>query len=290
MRATGTRRERGAYFTPDWLAVELAKWAIRAADDTVIDPAAGDGSLVVAAAERLRTFGSLNAGSIEGIELHERTAARLRRRLNGASVGIDIQRADFFDTVSRARQRRVVLANPPFVRHHEIPAGLLPKMRAALNGKSHLVGGRASTWAYFLLASTDLLCRGGRLAMVLPTDVLNAEYAQPIVRQLCSQFGSVTLAVIELTAYSGLKTRAVACLADDFGATTPSVSASLARLGPSGLVQLHTPGANDNHGGYTSATALGQLATPENARRLLAELGDDSRLIRLGDCARVTIG
>lgn len=290
MKASGTRRERGAYFTPAWLAVELANWAIRSAHDTVIDPAAGDGALVVAAADRLRALGKPVVGSIQGIELHKRTAERLTRRLNGSMGAIEIRTEDFFAALSNVRCSQVVIANPPFVRHHEIPARLLPKMRAALNGKADLVGGRASAWAYFLLASTELLRPGGRLAMILPTDVLNADYARPILRHLKTKFGSVTLAMIELATYSGLTTRAVACLADEFGSKGPERDVVLARLSEAGLERLQRQPTSIAPDEFGSLSTLRQLTMPESVRAELAELRTDSGLCRLDEQARITIG
>ena len=147
MRATGNKRERGAYFTPTWLAQSLANWSIRKPQDVVVDPSAGRGDLLVAAAERLATVGGRAAGQVFGVELHRGTARALRMRLAPYAPAGQFLHGDFFSVAAELPKCDVVLANPPYVRHQMIPRRSAAAMRAALNGNAQLVEGRASAWA-----------------------------------------------------------------------------------------------------------------------------------------------
>lgn len=56
--APGTRKARGAFFTPPELARFVARWAIRFPGDRVLEPACGEAEFLVAASDRLRSLGA----------------------------------------------------------------------------------------------------------------------------------------------------------------------------------------------------------------------------------------
>ena len=49
---------RGGYYTPESLAQWLCAWAIRDADDVILEPSCGDGSFLLAATDRLAALGA----------------------------------------------------------------------------------------------------------------------------------------------------------------------------------------------------------------------------------------
>ena len=108
MKASGNKRERGAYFTPTWLAESLAHWAIRAPDDVVVDPSAGGGDLLLAAVERLVRVGGSGDRQIFGVELHKGTARALRAKLAAFVRGILAQLPDA--SLSLGQERIIVAA------------------------------------------------------------------------------------------------------------------------------------------------------------------------------------
>lgn len=223
MRPTGTRRERGAYFTPEPLARAIAGWGVRALTEVVLDPAAGEGALLVAAHGRMREMGRPDGARLHAVELHEATHRRLTLAGDALSIpSANLRRGDFFHLSETLPSPDVILMNPPFVRHHDIPARAHERMRATVRELGAPIGGRASSWAYFLMQALRILKPGGRIAAVLPSDVLGASYAQQVLEFIDRSFGRAELSVQSDGLFEGLQLRVVLLFAEEFLGLRPS--------------------------------------------------------------------
>ena len=113
--------EAGVHFTPPALATTLARRVLAREGGGVLDPACGDGALLVAAWRVGRGLG-LRAGDLHGIEIDAGLAERARRRLRREIGGRGGERAAENVRVADALSPDVpwpagthVLANPPWV-------------------------------------------------------------------------------------------------------------------------------------------------------------------------------
>lgn len=293
MKASGSRRERGAYYTPSWLAESLALWAIRSGDDSVIDPAAGRGELLVAASEQLRRMGGDPSERVFGVELHGPTARALRGRLSAVASPGHLLHADFFAAASRLPKCQVVVANPPYVRHQDIPAQVAQRMRATLDGRSDVVSGKASAWAYFLVYAPTLLNAHGRMAFVLPAEVLASDYAGPVIDHLTRFFKTIRFVYCDGLVFRDLSQQTVLCLADDYddtGSSGGAVEWSRYRLRPASHVErVLRLGALSSKPLKTGATLM-RLLAPVSVLRVERSLGARQDLNCLGGIASVGIG
>ena len=217
MKARGSRRERGAYFTPPNLAAFIAEWAITSVADRVLDPSAGHGSLVAAAARCARALGGTGSPNIWGVELHRGTFEQLAKRCATAGIPLGhIRRGDFFRASDTLGKFDVILANPPYVRHHELPKGAADTMRTALGADGSKMDGRSSSWAYFVIRSMQLLRTGGRLAAIIPSELLSADYGRRIVDQVGCRFRKTILARCEGKLFGDLQLTPMVILADSY--------------------------------------------------------------------------
>jgi adenine-specific DNA-methyltransferase len=196
------RKARGAFFTPPAIADFLADWAI-AGDPSarVLDPTCGEAVFLIAAAERLRALGA-DAESIErqvcGVDLHRESLDGARELLRERTLSASLYESDLFDVRTPAELgglgwQDAVIGNPPFVRYQEHRGEARAKaLRAALAQKVRL-SGLASSWAATLVHSSAFLKPDGRLAMVVPAELLTVHYAEPIRRWLRERFAAVNL-------------------------------------------------------------------------------------------------
>lgn len=88
------RKARGAFFTPEPLARYVTEWAVRDVADKVLEPSCGEAAFLLSAVNR---FVDLAAEGVEGqtphldgVELHEGSAAAARRILAEAGVAADV--------------------------------------------------------------------------------------------------------------------------------------------------------------------------------------------------------
>lgn len=195
-------KTRGAVYTPPRIAAALTRWAIRSGADRVLDPSSGEGVFLAAARKRLGHLGSRRPACL-GVDIDAETA-----RATGAHCD------DFFHWVRHAPEVDVVLGNPPFVRSHlfaeQSRASAFSEMAKMGLSPSRLM----STWAPFLALSCRLLTPRGRLAMVIPQELLAVGYAQELRGFLLRRFRRVIVCLPEAGVFSEVQQAVVLLLCD----------------------------------------------------------------------------
>lgn len=192
---------RGGYYTPPAIADFLASWAVRSPSDHILEPSCGDGEIACAAARRLRALrrNSAQSCTIAAIELEATEARKARRRLSRVvgNEAVKVINRDFFEQCRRwgvgtplfaaYEPFDAVVGNPPFVRYQNFPEshrGLAFELMQAIGlNPSKLT----NAWVPFVIMAAQLLNDNGRLAMVLPSELLQVSYASE-TRQYLSQF------------------------------------------------------------------------------------------------------
>lgn len=220
-----TRKARGAFFTPPQITRYLADWAVRSPDDAVFEPSAGDAAFLVAATERLRRLGA-EQPELDGVEIHPASVATARRRVVEAGGTARVRTADFFDIAPKPRYS-AVLGNPPYIRYQEFRGSQRAQSRRAALKAGVTLSALASSWAAFTVHAALFLRPGGRMALVLPAELLSVNYAAAVRKFLFDRFASVELVMFDEQVFPGAEADVVLLLADGFGA------------GPSGHAVIH---------------------------------------------------
>lgn len=220
-----TRKARGAFFTPPQITRYLADWAVRAPDDAVFEPAAGDAAFLVAATERLRRLGAEHP-ELDGVEIHPASVATARRRVTEAGGRARVRTADFFD-IAPTPTYSAVLGNPPYIRYQDFRGSQRAQSRRAALKAGVTLSALASSWAAFTVHAALFLRPGGRMALVLPAELLSVNYAAAVRKFLFDRFASVELVMFDEQVFPGAEADVVLLLADGFGA------------GPSGHAVIH---------------------------------------------------
>jgi len=172
---------RGAVFTPPRVAAALTRWAVRTRSDKVLDPSCGEGVFLSAARTRLADLGARKPECL-GVDIDSETAT-----LSGAVC------ADFFRWVQTAPKVDAVVGNPPFVRSHLFPEASRTLAFAEMVKMGLRPSRLMSTWAPFLALCCKTLDKQGRLAMVVPEELLAVGYAEGLRRFLLSRFKRVVV-------------------------------------------------------------------------------------------------
>lgn len=215
---------RGGYYTPHMIARFLATWAVRAATDNILEPSCGDGILLEAATRRLLELGAAPkkiGRQILGIELYESEAILTRARLE--QIGVPYTNAisvgDFFDFDDNwwgmgGKLFDVVIGNPPFLRYHSFPE----EQRKRAFRIMHMAGLNPSrltnSWVAFLVAASLRLKSHGRLAMVIPAELLQVKYAEQTRAFLAKHFGAITIITFRRLVFESIQQEVVLLLAE----------------------------------------------------------------------------
>ncbi len=219
------RKARGAFFTPSGITNHIAGWAIRSSADRVLEPSTGDAAFLKAAAARLRGLG-VDTPELYGVEIHGPSAANAEQVVRAAGGRAQVTVSDFF-LVDARPVYDVVLGNPPFIRYQDWTGEQRDRARFAALQQGVSLTGLASSWAAFVVHAAGFLRPGGRLALVLPAELLSVNYAAPIRRFLLERFASVELVVFDEQVFPDAEADTVLVKAD--GWNEPSVGSAILR-------------------------------------------------------------
>ena len=225
--APSYQKLRGGYYTPKPIADFLARWAIQSPRADVLEPSCGDGVLLQAAFEALVAKGSKPEKAAEylhGVEIDGNEGRQAVSRLEalGAKPSIFlVHTGDFFSYckahLDDKRLFDAVIGNPPFIRYQNF----LEEQRAPafeLMGKAGLKPNRlTNTWVPFVVASSFLVNDKGRLAMVIPAELLQVNYAAELRRFLSDYFNKITLITFKKLVFDGIQQEVVLLLGERNG-------------------------------------------------------------------------
>ncbi len=188
------RKRLGAWYTPAGIVKPLVEWAIQSPDDRVLDPCIGDGQFLTDAALRLRALGAAAPGcQLYGVDLNPDALAETRRTLArgmSAESPAELRIADFFtieppgDLFNALPEVDAVVGNPPYVRYQSFTGISRARALARARRAGVELPGLSSSWAAFVVHAMSFLRRGGRLALVLPEELLHASYAAAVRQHL----------------------------------------------------------------------------------------------------------
>lgn len=275
-------KARGAFYTPEALTHFLVDWGVRSRDDRVLEPSCGDGAFVSALAARFRTLGGrVSAWHLIGVEREPPEAEKARTLVPGA----DIRALDFFDLEpTQVAPVDAAIGNPPYIRYHGFTGVDRDKAlrRARLQGVE--LTRLASSWAHFTVHAAAFLKPTGRLALVLPAELLHTDYGRPVRDFLLRRFASLVVIAFDRMVFPEAQVDAVLLLASNDGPPGLQVVrvGDAAALATTDIAALK--GGNGHHAGRWSAAV--HADSGEVYQRAL----QDHAVQRLGDIASVDIG
>lgn len=210
------RKARGAFFTPPELADFLCQWAIRKSSDRVFEPSCGEAAFLLSALQRLRALGASRA-PLYGMDIHADSVAEAGRLLLSQGGSPELLAGDFFTSLPPEPKFDAVIGNPPYVRYQSFTGEARARALEAALRQGVRLNGLASSWAAFTVHASAFLKREGRLALVLPAELLSVNYAAEIRRFLLKRFSTVRLVLFEELVFPGVLEEVVLLLAEGNG-------------------------------------------------------------------------
>lgn len=281
------------------MAAKLIEWSVRSPSDRVLDPSFGGLVFLEAANARLVALGAAPADAMRqlyGCDLDEDAhAAALAHEQLGLSDEALLHR-DFFG-VTPGRDlplASAVAGNPPYVRYQGFNSSGRAGHEVAAAAGVRLTR-LASSWAPFVVHSTAFVAPGGRLALVLPAEMLHAQYAADVLAFVQRSFAHTALAVFERRVFPGALEEVVLLFAEGRGEGECAGARVFEYQDLDGLripelrERLAVPGHQAPRCGTKRAKLLAQLL-PTETQALYESLEQSASVESLGALASVDIG
>lgn len=280
------RRAFGIYYTPANISRLLAEWAIRTPKDKILEPSFGGCALLEAAIVRLKNLGAEKPeNSLTGFDVDARAFRHLRRLVGSIPAGF--KRMDFLATRPEERVIDSVIANPPFVGYRHMSMEQRASVRRWQSDFQSGLSKEASLWAFFLAHSLRFLKNGGRVAFVLPTSFLQADYSKNIRGRISGLFEDVEVISVQRPLFreEGADARTCIVLASGY------VAQGTGKIADIRVWELEslTPQFFSDFYGRSGLTGLRQLPI-EHGRSLLKALRNVGASTYLGDYFQPLIG
>lgn len=190
--APTAQKLRGGYYTPPEIAEFVTEWAC-AAGPRVLEPSCGDGAILRFVPEE---------ADATGVEYFAAEAAAAQR----VAPAADVVTADFFDWAasSAAGSWDAVVGNPPFIRFQHWTEPTRTRAFDLMRSVGMKPTKLTNAWVPFVVASTLMLRRGGRLAMVLPAELLQVSYAAELRAFLIDNYKSLKVVTFRRLVFDGI--------------------------------------------------------------------------------------
>lgn len=217
MMAVAEKKATGSYYTCNSIADYIASWAIDSPEMCVLEPSFGDGIFIDSAFYRFSELGNYEPNII-GVEIQKKPY-NLYIEKHTDIMGFQMSFMDF----QTNREIDAVIGNPPYISLKNLKESERKKAFKLVCSYGVNMQTSASMWLPFIIHSTELLKKGGKLGFVLPYEITYVRYAFDLWKYLSKNYGKITICRIYDDFFPDVDVETVLLLAEKKGETTNNV-------------------------------------------------------------------
>ncbi len=192
---TRRKKDLGAFYTHQGLSDLICAWAITSPGTTVLEPSFGGCGFLRSARDRLVEVGSpTSLNQLFGCDIDPEAFSHLSRVFERPVDLARFHEGDFLDQKfpeSWPTQFDAVVGNPPYLPYRKIRTDQREQVLKQLEKFDLILDRRASLWAYFTALGVLHTSNGGRMAWVLPSSFLYANYSSKLRSFIAKYFEDV---------------------------------------------------------------------------------------------------
>ena len=200
---------RGAYYTPLQLSNAMVNLCASENIHTVLEPSCGDGVFL----DSLRQLNLIEQiGTIDAVEIEPDEAEKVKRNYR-TYQNVHVLNEDFFEFYSRMvdaqTQYDLILGNPPYIRYQYLTETQRELQSNILTSHGMKANKLINAWVAFLVACVQLLSENGRIAFVIPAEILQVAYAEDLRLLLSEHLAKITLITFEQLVFPDIEQEVV---------------------------------------------------------------------------------
>lgn len=205
---------RGAYYTPFDLADKIIKLFNFDTIKTILEPSCGDGVFIDALANNKHLEKNITAIEIEKPELK-----KVKNRYND-SKALNLINDDFLSFYKESKNKEffdLILGNPPYIRYQYLSEAQRNTLSEIIEENGMKANKLINIWVCFLVSCTKLLSENGRIAFIIPAELLQVAYAEDLRLFLSNQFSKITLITFETLVFPDIEQEIVVFIGEKGG-------------------------------------------------------------------------
>lgn len=278
---------RGAYYTPLKLAEKMVDFfkndiAIR----TVLEPSCGDGVFIDAL---LETHFLKKKSTVTAIEIEKSEAEKLNKKISNVS-NITVLNEDFFEFYHKNKETKkydLILGNPPYIRYQYLEEKQREEMADILTAHGMKSNKLINTWVGFMVACVHMLNMNGKIAFVIPAEILQVAYAEDLRLFLSNELSKITLITFEELVFPGIEQEVIVFIGEKGNSKKGIKIIELNNLDDLEKLNINTNGfqkLNHVHEKWT------KYFTTIKENELITHLKKDGRFQKLSDTGVINVG
>lgn len=283
---SSAQKLRGAYYTPLPLAEMMVK--LFSSDEsikTVLEPSCGDG-VFVDALDDMKMLDQLNDAT--AIEIEQDEVEKLKHRFANAK-NIKIINRDFFDYYEKTCEKKfdLILGNPPYIRYQYLEENQRILMSEILVSQGMKSNKLVNTWVGFMVACVNLLSDNGKIAFVIPAEILQVAYAEDLRLFLANHLSKITLITFEELVFPDIEQEIVVFIGEKGTEEKGIRIIELNNLDDLNDFDIDTNGFQKLQHVHEKWT---KYFTNNKENELISKIRKDSRFQMLSDTALINVG
>ena len=208
---------RGGFYTPKDIADFMLKWALNGNREMdILEPSCGDGIFLQIMKEKQMSYNSVSAVEFDEIEYEKALSIDLENSflINDDFHNYCLTTEDRFD---------LIIGNPPYIRYQ-----YFSKNQQILAEKIFRKSGLKYTkltnaWVSFVVGSSQLLKERGKIAFVLPAELLQVSYAQQLREFLAHFYNKINIVSFEKLVFPEIQQEVVLLLCEKDGTNSHKI-------------------------------------------------------------------
>ncbi|RPF58211.1 N-6 DNA methylase [Abyssicoccus albus] len=193
---------RGGYYTPPEITKFIYNYIKEDSMEnfTVLEPSIGDGAFINDFKEGELAF------NMVGIELIKEEANKARQLIL-EDDRFNVINIDFYEYYKKNKEKKYnyVVGNPPYIRYQYLSQEQRDYQSEILTNNGMKPNKLINAWVAFTVASIEMLEEDGVMLFVLPTDLLQVNYAKELRKLFNDRLSELTIINFEKTVFNNIQ-------------------------------------------------------------------------------------
>lgn len=277
---------RGAYYTPLQLADAMVSLFASENIHSVLEPSCGDGVFL----DSLRDTKLIDIiPHIQAVEIEPDEAQKVQiRYANKRNVIIDNE--DFFDFFKRVQGKAtydLILGNPPYIRYQYLKESQRVIQSQILSDNGMKANKLINAWVAFMVACVQLLSENGKIAFVIPAEILQVAYAEDLRLYLSNHLSKITLITFEQLVFPGIEQEVVVFIGEKCEAEKGIRIIEMKDLAAFSCLDLHKNGFQKMQ--HVKEKWTKYFVNPKEMQ-LIQQLRTDNRFAKFSEYGLINVG
>ena len=202
---------RGGFYTPEPIANFILKWAVNGNENyDILEPSVGDGSFLRQIRENRFGYNSITAIEVDEVEAEKARSIHL--------PNTTVITGDFFKFCNSTEKLfDLAIGNPPFIRYQFFDKEQRAEAEKIFAKAELHYSKLTNPWVSFVVGSSLLLKKKGKLGFVLPAEMLQVSYAKQLRNFLAHFYNRINIISFRKLIFPSIEQEAILLLCDKNG-------------------------------------------------------------------------